>query len=208
MSLPAPMKIFIGLIIILLIGGGWYLAGWKADIDQAKILDADIIQKQSDLATVKKQKEELPKEQDKNRQLQAELRSVIQEQLTPESESEFVPSYIADIEKLVEQQRARMGDPDFIVVSLTPENVSGGGKSSAPTALSGYPTRGFQMSLTGRYATVIDFLRQLGDLKLKRLVTISKITLSPVGSSENYFESPVLNVTLPITVYLREGGNK
>ena len=201
MSLPAPMKLFIGAIIVVLMGVGFYLVQWKPTYEQITSNKLKVSDQEGEIANLNRQKEEYPKVLDENNKLKVELQNVIQSQLTPESESEFVPSYIADIEKLVEQQRARMGDPDFQVVSLTPENNV---KSSGPQVLAGYPTRGFQMSLTGRYASVIDFLRQLSALKLKRLVTVSKINLAPTGSKENYYESPVLSITLPITVYLRE----
>lgn len=205
MSLPAPMKLFIGAIIVVLMGVGFYLVQWKPIYDEMTLKEQAIAEQESKISELERKKEEYPKVLDENQKLQVELQNVIQSQLTPESESEFVPSYIADIEKLVEQQRARMGDPDFQVVSLTPEantRATGG-----PQALAGYPTRGFQMSLTGRYASVIDFLRQLSALKLKRLVTVSKINLTPNSTNSkdlNYFESPVLSITLPITVYLRE----
>lgn len=206
--MTAPLKLFLGLIAILIMAVVFYFVDWKGKFEMLESVKTEITKQETELQKIKQEKEELPKIQDRNRQLQAELRAVIQEQLTPESESEFVPAYIADIERLVEQQRSRMGDPDFIVESLTPDAGSSANKENAPSALSDYPTRGFQMQLSGRYASVVDFLRQLGALKLKRLVTVSKISLTPKGSSKNYSESPVLNVTLPITVYLRkDGGN-
>ena len=206
MSLPAPMKLFIGFIIVILMGVGFYLVQWKPIYDDIAARRVEVAEQENTIADLNRQKQEYPKVLDENNKLKVELQNVIQSQLTPESESEFVPSYIADIEKLVEQQRSRMGDPDFQVVSLTPETSV---KSSGPQALSGYPTRGFQMSLTGRYTSVIDFLRQLSALKLKRLVTVTRINLSPgsgggSASKDNYYESPTLNITLPITVYLRE----
>jgi len=63
----------------------------------------------------------------------------------------------------------------------------------------------FQMSLKGKYLTVIDFLRQLGALKLKRLVTINKLSLSPAETPKGG-SSPALNITIPITAYLSKGG--
>lgn len=209
MGLPAPMKVALAFFIILMIAGGFWLFDWKAKDEAIQNLNTEIIAEKDKYAGIQQKLAQRSVEEERYRKLQADLQAVIQEQLTPESESEFVPSYIADIERLVEQQRARMGDPSFIITSLTPE--SSAKKNDGIPVLAGYPTRGFQMQLTGRYSTVIDFLRQLGALKLKRLVTVSNIKLSGgvgQGKDVNYAESPALNVTLPITVYLRSGGEK
>jgi len=59
------------------------------------------------------------------------------------------------------------------------------------------------MNMTGKYSTLIDFLYQLGAMKLDRLVTINRISLAPTKSEGN--ASPVLTVTLPITAYMKTG---
>jgi Tfp pilus assembly protein PilO len=60
------------------------------------------------------------------------------------------------------------------------------------------------MQMTARYSTLVDFLYQLGALKLDRLVTINKISLSPNTKGEGG-ESPVLSVQIPITAYMKTG---
>jgi len=52
-------------------------------------------------------------------------------------------------------------------------------------------------------------LRQLGALKLKRLVTVSKLNLSRTAGidKKDYAKSPILTITMPISVYLRKEGN-
>jgi Tfp pilus assembly protein PilO len=57
--------------------------------------------------------------------------------------------------------------------------------------------------MTGKYSTVIDFLYQLGAMKLDRLVTINRLSLSPSKSEGN--ASPVLTVSMPITAYMKTG---
>ncbi|MDQ7822109.1 MAG: hypothetical protein RDV48_04875 [Candidatus Eremiobacteraeota bacterium] len=213
MALPTPMKIVLAIFIIILIGLGFWLVDWQKKTAEIKQLETTLNDKKGEYEKNQALVKALPQETERKKQLERELKAVIQEQLTPETESEFVPSYIADIERLVEQERTRMGDPDFIINNLTPgalTTVGGTAKKEAdtgPTALAGYPTRTFQMQLTGRYATVIDFLRQLGALKLKRLVTINRISLSPSGGSKEG-GSPPLNITIPITAYLRQGGGQ
>jgi hypothetical protein len=193
-----------------LIGLGFWLVDWQKKMGEIKLQEKTLVEKQAELADMEKLVEELPAEKKRQEQLRRELREVIREQLTPETEEEFVPSYIADIEKLVEQERTRMGDPDFLINSLTPGALTtvGGAKQEegeGPSVLAGYPTRTFQMALTGKYATIIDFLRQLGALKLKRLVTINRLALTPTGEIKPG-SSPTLSITMPITAYLRQKG--
>ena len=81
------------------------------------------------------------------------------------------------------------------------------GEDGQPAVLKKFPTRTFQMTMRGRYATLIEFLYQLGDLRLERLVTINKIALTPDGSDKKSGgKSPVLTIQIPITAYMREGG--
>jgi hypothetical protein len=58
--------------------------------------------------------------------------------------------------------------------------------------------------MTSKYSTLIDFLYQLGAMKLDRLVTINRISLSP-GKTEGGNASPVLSVSMPITAYMKTG---
>lgn len=205
MEIPNFMKIFIGLIIIVFMVAIFWATSWRTPIEAANNADKEIKEVNDKIADVNRQKAEIPQLEAEITKLNQELQATIQQELTPESETDFVPSYMADVEKLVEQQRIRMNDPDFIITAMTPEGKSD--SQSSPSVLSSYPARSFQMSLTGRYTTVIDFLRQLGALKLKRLVTVSKLTLSGSPNSENYSQSPMLTITMPISVYLRKEGN-
>lgn len=211
MTLPTPMKIVLAIFIIILIGLGFWLVDWQKKTAEIKQLEQTHSNKQGELDKAQAQVKALPQETQRKKDLERQLKEVISEQLTPETESEFVPSYIADVERLVDQEKIRMNDPDFQITSLTPGALTtvGGAKKegdSGPSALAGYPTRTFQMQLTGRYSSVIDFLRQLGALKLKRLVTINRLTLSPQGDISK--GSPPLSVTMPITAYLRQGGGQ
>jgi Tfp pilus assembly protein PilO len=212
MTLPTPMKIVLAIFIIILIGLGFWLVDWQKKTAEIKQLESTYTGKQAELDKAQAQVKALPQETQRKKDLERQLKEVISEQLTPETESEFVPSYIADVERLVDQEKVRMNDPDFQITSLTPGALTtvGGakkeGEAAGPSALAGYPTRTFQMQLTGRYPSVIDFLRQLGALKLKRLVTINRLTLSPSGDITK--GSPPLSVTMPITAYLRQGGGQ
>jgi Tfp pilus assembly protein PilO len=203
MEIPNVMKIFIGIIIIVFMVAIFWLTSWqKIDKDiEAQVSQLNKINE--DIKQAEKDKEEIKALEVKLANKKLELDANIQQKLTPESETDFVPSYMADVEKLVEQQRMRMNDPDFIITAMTPETKSDS-NSSVNNVLASYPARSFQMSLTGRYTTVIDFLKQLGALKLKRLVTVSKLTLSGSPDKDNYSKSPMLTITMPISVYLRK----
>ena len=217
MEVPNFMKIFIGLIIIVFMVAIFWLTSWKTlqkDIDDIGYLDAKTNVATGKFKDIKEKLDKYNGDLTKKQELENEIAKLkrdievsIQQQLTSESEAEFVPSYMADVEKLVEHQRIRMNDPDFIITSMTPEKS--GSNSSSVDVLASYPARSFQMQLTGRYTTIIDFLRQLGALKLKRLVTVSKLTLagSPNNGKDDYFKSPMLTITMPISVYLRKEGN-
>lgn len=228
MTIPAPMKIVLAIIVIILIALGFWIMDWQKKVSDIKQLDSQLVQKQQVLKTNEDLVKALPEEMKRKEELEKSLRSIIQEQFTPETEQEFVPAYIADIESLVIDEHKRTGDTDFTLLSITPgamvttsatgskEGKKEGeaaattakaeeSKAQVPSALGGYPTRIFQMSMRGRYATLIDFLHQLGALKLKRLVTINRISLSPSGSPGPGI-SPILSINMPVTAYLRSGG--
>ena len=98
-------------------------------------------------------------------------------------------------------QAAKGSDADNTEAAEEDEGVD-----ATPDALKQFPTRVFQMTMKGRYSTLIEFLYQLGDLRLERLVTIDKIALQPENKKEGDKRSPVLTIQIPITAYMRQGG--
>ena len=216
MTLTTPMKIILAMLIIALIAVGFWLLDWQ--------------HKHNELATVKQQKAELQEKLEKNRDLvkalpvltrekadlEEQLRQVVQTDLVAEKPELFVANYIKQIERVMLEERVRMSDPTFDIVNIQPGALTssspGGtapeeaaeGADTTPDALKSFPTRVFNMSMRGKYATLIDFLYQLGALKLERLVTIDKIALSPADKTS--VGSPTLTITIPITAYMRQGG--
>ncbi len=204
MTLPTPMKIVIALFVIVLIGLGFWLIDWQKKSAEIRQLSLTLTQREQEHERCLSLTNALPRETERKKELARQLREVVQEQLPTERQKEIVASYIADIETLVYLQRTRMNDPDFQITSITPgPSTNTTGKSEGGDILKDYPTRTFQMQFVGRYSSVVDFLRQLGALKLKRLVTINRITLSPSGDLSH--GSPPLAVGMPITAYLRPG---
>lgn len=222
MNLTNPMKVALAIVIIILIGLGFYLMKYSAKIstlnEKKKAYEDKIEQKKRTEALVKDfNKIEIDKTTAK-KELDEAVRNLVGE----ETVEDFVPSYLTEIERLVREERSRMNDQSFDLQSISPgamagtetETTKAGGKEGTkpvateapktPAALAQYPTIVFQMTLKGRYATLIDFLQQLGHLKLKKLVTINRLQLTPTGSAAKV--SPVLTITLPVTAYVRQGG--
>lgn len=216
MTLTTPMKIILALLVIALIAVGFWLLDWQ--------------HKHTELAGVKQQKADLQAKLEQNRELvkalpvltrekadlEEKLLQVVQTDLVAEKPELFVANYIKQIERVMLEERVRMSDPTFDIVNIQPGALTSSspagaapeegaeGADATPDALKSFPTRVFNMSMRGKYATLIDFLYQLGALKLERLVTIDKIALSP--TEKNPAGSPTLTITIPITAYMRQGG--
>lgn len=233
MALTAPMKIFIALIVIGLILAGFWFMDYQQKYTEIQQLDANLKQSQEKLASSKQKLQDLPRLTEEMQALERELQSLIASKFTNEDPELFVANYIADIERLVLAQQQATGDSSFSIDSIQPGQMqttntpdSGttqpggtpaqpGGTTTqpapaqpdaageAPEALQGFPTRVFSMTMSGHYGTLVDFLYQLGALKLDRLVTINKITLAP-GKDKD--KGDTLNIQIPITAYLRQGG--
>lgn len=201
MCIPNPMKVVIALCVIVLTGFGFYCADWQKKMATTQMLAHTSAEKADELEVYTKMAMELPAEKKRNEQLARELAGIIRTQLAPEKGADFVPAYMADIEKLVENVKMKMGDRNFLITVLNPGAAS---KEANDGYLSDCPRKSFQLQLSGRYGTVVDFLRQLGELKLRRLVTIDRLSLSPSAEVRSG-QSPTLSVAMPMTAYLRPG---
>lgn len=220
MSLTTPMKIIIAFILIGLIGAGFYLLDWQAKFTERDSQKKQLEEANQKLAKIKEDIKALPELTRQMEEKERELNALVSSKMSQEDPQLFVANYIAEIERMVVAQQEATGDYDFDIQSITPgaqanaPSPTGGngttppptdaGSSNTPEALQGFPTRVFQMQMTARYSTLVDFLYQLGALKLDRLVTINKISLSPGKQSESG-DSPVLNVQIPITAYMKTG---
>jgi Tfp pilus assembly protein PilO len=217
MNINTPMKFIVALIAIAMIFTLFLLFDWQNKWKEIESLDGMIAQKEQDYQSKKEQVKELPILTKRKADLEAKLAQVVQTNLVPEKAEMFVANYIKEIEKLTFEEQDRMGDSTFEIISITPgvltsqSPVNGSDASdedaesdSAPDALKQFPTRMFQMSMKGKYSTLIDFLYQLGALRLERLVTINKIALSPSGKDDA--GCPTLSISIPITAYMRQGG--
>jgi Tfp pilus assembly protein PilO len=212
-----PMKIAVAVVIIALMGLGFYVVDWSEKKKKIEELQGQYVEKEEQKKRLEEDVAKLDEYEKTAEKLEKELLSLVQSKFTQEEPELFVANYIAEIERMVVGQQEATGDYDFKITSITPkgeqrtqvESGEGGAEEAAPSAaeesetLQGFPTRVFDMSMTGRYSTLVDFLYELGALELDRLVTINKISLQPKETEGG--QSPVLTVTIPITAYLRQG---
>ncbi|MBS2033562.1 hypothetical protein JST97_01130 [bacterium] len=214
--MTTPMKLIIAIIAILLIGAGFYMFDWSEKWERKKAAEANLAAKKDELNTLKEAIKELPLLQQQVREKQEELQKVISTKVSNETPDEFVGNYLREIERLVLDEQKATSDYTFVIKSIAPGNAqsasapAAGGQAApaqeTPEALAAFQTRVFTMSLTGKYATIVEFLYQLGAMKLDRLVTINSLHMSKSGS-ESGATSPTLNLDLPITAYLKTGTN-
>jgi Tfp pilus assembly protein PilO len=211
-----PMKIAVAVVIIALMGLGFYVVDWSEKKKKIEELQGQYQEKEEQKKRLEEDVAKLDEYEKTAEKLEKELLSLVQSKFTQEEPELFVANYIAEIERMVVGQQEATGDYDFKITSISPKGEkrtqvdtgAGGEEEEASAAeesetLQGFPTRVFDMSMTGRYSTLVDFLYELGALELDRLVTINKISLSP-GAIEGG-QSPILTVTIPITAYLRQG---
>jgi Tfp pilus assembly protein PilO len=220
--MTTPMKLIIAILAMLLIGAGFYMFDWSEKWERRKTAEGQLQQKRDELAALEEAIKELPKLQQQVAERQRQMQELVggMNEGTGETPDQFVGNYLEEVERLVADQQKNTGDYGFIIKSVSPGQVgtaapqtgaaSGGSAPPAPAqetpeALSAFQTRVFSMSMEGRYATIVDFLYQLGSMKMNRLVTINSVRLARSGEAGG--ASPTLTIEMPITAYLKAGTN-
>ncbi|MBM3465898.1 MAG: hypothetical protein FJX76_27730 [Armatimonadetes bacterium] len=224
MTLTTPMKVVLAVIITAVIGLGFWVLDWQAKQNKLAGIDKTLEDKKAELDRIENDVKKIDELVKVNNDLKAQLKIIISSGFVPEKDDAFVPNYIESVEKLVARVAIEDNDPSFDIVSITPGAQTtgsgpppaagkddkgkdkGGAVAPAPEALRNYPTRTFQMSMKGRYETLVDFLDRLGRLELQRLITVNKLSLTPTESKDT--SSPILSITMPLTAYLRTGGGE
>ena len=213
-----PMKVAVAVVIIALMGVGFYVVDWSDKKKKIEELQAQYVEKEQQKKRLEEDVAKLEEYEKEAEKLEKELLSLVQSKFTQEEPELFVANYIAEIERMVVGQQEATGDYDFKITQISPKGqkmseVNSGEEGEEETeevtaaeeseTLQGFPTRVFDMNMTGRYTTIVDFLYELGALELDRLVTINKISLSPTNTEDG--SSPILDINIPITAYLRQG---
>ncbi|MBI3925041.1 MAG: hypothetical protein HY319_05835 [Armatimonadetes bacterium] len=199
------MKGALAVVIVALSALGFYLVDWQKKQQDLAQLDFELEQRAQKLASVEAEIKSLPDLTREVERLEAELQSLMASRFAAEHPDLFVANTLGEIERLVESLRRSTGDADFSVISVSPGALTSTQVAEEETAdaLPGVPARVFQLEMTGRYKTLVDFLYRLGALELDRPVTVGRINLSPKGGTGA--DAPVLSVSIPLTAYLRGG---
>ncbi|MBI2265753.1 MAG: hypothetical protein HYU64_11350 [Armatimonadetes bacterium] len=191
LALATPIKIIIALVICIAIAVFFYATQYKAKFDRiadAKLQTTDETAKLEEekglAATLKQQEDALARKKEQVGKLTLHGPT-----------KEFMVSYLRDLERLCESEKVRFGDSSFHIITLQPGGEAAGGEKKS----GGSQSKIIQLSMNGKYKTFVDFLQQLALFRLNKLVTIGKLTLSPISGGPG--GSPVLSISLPMSVY-------
>jgi hypothetical protein len=127
-----------------------------------------------------------------------ELNKVLQISTSSNQKQGFISFTLKNIEKVINEVREQTKDKDFKLSNINFGSIGSrtiGGSEN--TAGIGIKSTEITMSLTGKYSTIIYFLKQLSDKnKVGNLVRIKTISFSP--SNVEVGKSPVLSTNLTI----------
>ncbi len=127
-----------------------------------------------------------------------ELNKVLQVSTSPNQKQGFISLTLKNIEKIINEVREQTKDKDFKLSNINFGSIGSrtiGGNENMP-GISIKSTE-ITMSLSGKYSTIIYFLRQLSDQnKVGNLVRIKTVSFSP--SNVQVGKSPVLSVNLTL----------
>lgn len=143
---------------------------------------------------------QVKQEYEKYQQLASDYEKLRQEVFPSKGESEntFMSSVLKKIENVVTEVRNNSKDKDFKLSNINFGAISnrniGAGEDTEGIAVR---STEITMSLTGKYSTIVSFLREISDInKMGGLVRIKTISFSP--SSKEVGKSPSNNVNLTL----------
>lgn len=209
------MKIIVLLVIVGLMGFGFYVFDYQAKLGAIAAEQQKLADKQKELEGLKKMAQNLASWE----QAKKDFSKLLAEIMRGVPLREFIPSFLEDIEDLSQEERTKMGDDSFRVTTIqpgpstkpTPEKAEAKpGEKAAEQKPAEQPTISservvIQLSMKGRFNTLVDFLQQLGQFRLKKLVTVQRLSLAPEKPEVGH--SPVLTITMPFEAYMfGEGG--
>ncbi len=197
-------------------GKGWYEKGCFTSEELPKLLRMDekqreqILRPRGILCQLKLKKEELKvaeKALDDWEKAVTDFKAVLQDvqREMVASPERFISTMLKDLTTLInelKQQDSALTLNNIQFGPVTKEVLSGDESPQGFTILSVT----VRMSMNGHYSTVIKFMDELGKLKLKKMVKIGRISLSPTGALEPGV-SPVLRVSLTMKAFVFQGGD-
>lgn len=212
------MKTMVAIALSALMGVAFWVLNYQPKQKAIIALDGQIAEQKQKYEEYKLEAQNLAQWE----AARVEFRNVLEHLHQTAPMKDFIPSFLTDIERMTREERATVNDPSFQVTTITPGSVTqegpaqNAGKPAAPgekkeepkpAAAAGQLQSGksvIQLNFTGRFDTIVDFLQQLGNFKLNKLVTVQRISLSPQGTTPGL--SPTLSVTMPFEVYMLGGG--
>ena len=196
-------KAFVTVILVGLIVFGFWALSWQGIQTKVTHLKTEIAGKKQEYNKLTQESQNIAKWQKDV----GEWNKVLQELHQVKPIKNFIPSFLISIEKLAKYERITTGDSTLRIKSITPGQVviqgaaTGKTKTQTPGLVSGKSS--VSITFTGRFNTVVNFLQQLGNFKLNKLVTIQSISLTPQSAKPG--SHPTLSVTMPFEMYMLGG---
>jgi len=127
-----------------------------------------------------------------------ELNKVLQVSTSSKQKQGFISFTLKNIEKIINEVREQTKDKNFKLSNINFGSIGsrtiGGSENNSGISIK---STEITMSLTGKYSTIIYFLKQLSDQgKVGSLIRIKSISFSP--SNVQVGKSPVLSVSLTL----------
>lgn len=217
------MKLITAIVCIGLLFLGFWIIRYQPKQSEILSLNEKIRQAREEYQSLEAQSKNL----EKWKQARLGFTSILEQLHQTTAKTDFVPSFLRNMEKLVREERVAANDSSFRITTITPGTSGAAQKTGQPTSTAEAvkPTPGplklkeqnpaaampapgekntINLSFNGRFDTLLDFLRQLGSSnKLHAVVIVKEITLSPQSTLGG--GSPILSITMPFEVY--SGGN-
>lgn len=196
------LKMIVAVSLIVLMFIGFWVVRYQPEQNEIASLNAEIQQQETQYQQLQAESQNLEKWEQAKTAFEQVIAKLHQ---TAVPVKNFIPSFLKDIEQLVENEKRAAADPTFKITSITPGAPQSGAPASSSSAGSSDQEKALvQLNFTGRFNTLVDFLQQLSNLKLNKLVTIQQLSLTPSGSTEG--GSPTLTINMPFQIYMVGGG--
>lgn len=180
---------------LLLLATFWHVHDvwrWREDRAQAARLEEAVRLREAERALFQGTVEIWPALVDER----ARLKRALEDLLYPnryDGPGCWTPNYLMQISSLIERIANEEHDAGLELRRVWP-----GRTSRLPGDLHKFPSRTFEMSVNGRYATIVRLLQRLQLMEYDRLVTLSRVVLSPHTSRWD----GVWTARISVTVYL------
>lgn len=200
MTLTGPMKCILALVTVAVIAVGFWMLDWQPRLRQCDDLRVEAVQKQQDYRAICEQLRGLTALIHENETLKARLDGLVRGHLAGrETVDRALATMLVRLESTTTDARTPL-----TITALTPgaaKEAPAAASTPAAGVLARFPSRQFNLQMSGRFDAVLGFLDAVSNLALEHLVTVDSLTLTATGDRNSR-----LSITLPITAYLKTGG--